>query len=561
MSQLGNLLKKDLLNSFIMKIPYFWKTKKERKKLLLYPLLAVVFGAYIYFGITYFIDWIEGYDKLGMGDVYLGQSVFAYSMLLLMSIVTMTISNFYYSNDISILLPLPIKKSEILFSKILYNSLALFVTALFVVFPFMVRYGIYYNKSILFYLLFILGLFAHTVIMASIFTFLVVAMMSVINRFARAKNVMQLLGTILIIALSFGASYYFNSQVNQDQISLDFMGVIAQKMNGIIALVPTVKLLVSGVNGNVLNYVLLIAIALGLSYLVSQISGGLLTKGILNNQSVVKRRKLNVEEKAKAFKRDGVFSQLVKKDISDILKTPVYLTSTLLMGLVMPLAIAVPLIAQGADISSIMEKSNGLFVNTEKLLGMKDLLSYIIFALAIVMVFLSSSATNTAGTSITREGKYIWLMQTMPIEARTQITARVLSAMIIHFISLLPISIIVFVLLKPPYYFIIAYFVVLFSVGFFASSLGILMDTSRPKVDWQTPQQAMKSNFNAIVLTYATMIIAILIGVGGFFLIKNQVTGNRLMAASLMLIVLMLILGFVFYNLAIKTFKKKLATY
>lgn len=561
MSQLGNLLKKDLLNSFIMKIPYFWKTKKERKKLLLYPLLAVVFGAYIYFGITYFIDWIEGYDKLGMGDVYLGQSVFAYSMLLLMSIVTMTISNFYYSNDISILLPLPIKKSEILFSKILYNSLALFVTALFVVFPFMVRYGIYYNKSILFYLLFILGLFTHTVIMASIFTFLVVAMMSVINRFARAKNVMQLLGTILIIALSFGASYYFNSQVNQDQISLDFMGVIAQKMNGIIALVPTVKLLVSGVNGNVLNYVLLIAIALGLSYLVSQISGGLLTKGILNNQSVVKRRKLNVEEKAKAFKRDGVFSQLVKKDISDILKTPVYLTSTLLMGLVMPLALAVPLIAQGADISYIMEKSNGLFVNTEKLLGMKDLLSYIIFALAIVMVFLSASAINTAGTSITREGKYIWLMQTMPIEARIQITARVLSAMIIHFISLLPISIIVFVLLKPPYYFIIAYFVVLFSVGFFASSLGILMDTSRPKVDWQTPQQAMKSNFNVIVLTYTTMIIAILMGVGGYFLIKNQVTGNRLMAVSLMLIVLMLILGFVFYNLAIKTFKKKLATY
>lgn len=561
MSQLGNLLKKDLLNSFIMKIPYFWKTKKERKKLLLYLFLAVVFGAYIYFGITYFIDWIEGYDKLGMGDVYLGQSVFAYSMLLLMSIVTMTISNFYYSNDISILLPLPIKKSEILFSKILSNSLDLFVTALFVVFPFMVRYGIYYNKSVLFYLLFIVGLFAHTVIMASIFTFLVVAMMSVINRFARAKNVMQLLGTILILALSFGASYYFNAQVNQDQISLDFMGVIAQKMNGIIALVPTVKLLVSGVNGNILNYVLLIAIALGLSYLVSQISGGLLTKGILNNQSVVKRRKLNVEEKAKAFKRDGVFSQLVKKDISDILKTPVYLTSTLLMGLVMPLALAVPLIAQGADISYIMEKSNGLFVNTEKLLGMKDLLSYIIFALAIVMVFLSASAINTAGTSITREGKYIWLMQTMPIEARTQITARVLSAMIIHFISLLPISIIVFVLLKPPYYFIIAYFVVLFSVGFFASSLGILMDTSRPKVDWQTPQQAMKSNFNVIVLTYTTMIIAILMGVGGYFLIKNQVTGNRLMAVSLMLIVLMLILGFVFYNLAIKTFKKKLATY
>lgn len=561
MSQLGNLLKKDLLNSFIMKIPYLWKTKKERKKLLLYPFLAVIFGLYIYLGITYFIDWIEGYDKLGVGEVYLGQSVFAYSMILLMSIVTITISNFYYSNDISILLPLPIKKTEIVFSKILYNSLSLFVTALFVVFPFMVRYGIFYNKSILFYLLFVIGLFAHTLIITSIFTFLVVAMMSVINRYARAKNIVQLLGTILIIALSFGISYYVNSQIKEEKVSLDLMSLIAQKMKGVISAVPSIKLLLSGVNGNILNYILLIIVSLGLVYMVSKISGSLLVKGLLSNQAVAKRRKLNVKEKEKAFRRDGVFAQLVKKDISDILKTPVYLTSTLLMGLIMPLAILVPLLAQGNDISSLIKKSSGIFMTLEKLLAMQDLIAYIIIGLIIVMMFLSSSATNTAGTSITREGKYIWLIQTLPIEANTQISARVLSAMIIHFISLLPISIITFVLLRPPYYFIISYFVVLFSIGFFASSMGILMDASRPKIDWQTPQQAMKSNFNAIVLTYATMIISILLGVGSYLLFKNKIVGDRLLAVALMLVVLILILGFVFYNFAIKIFKKKLSRY
>lgn len=561
MSQLKNLLRKDFLNSFIMKIPYYWKTKKERKKLLLYPFLAVIFGIYIYFGITYFINWIEGYDKMGLGEVYLTQSVLAYSTLLLISVVTITISNFYYSNDISMLLPLPIKKSEIIISKIIYNSLALFTTAFFIVFPFMIRYGMFYNKSILFYIAFVIGLFAHTTILTSIFTFLVVAMMSVINRFARTKNLLQVLGTILIIALSFGASYYVNYNVSHDSVSLDLMSALGEKIKSLTAILPSIDLLAKGANGDILKYALLILISILSIFIVSKISVGLLIKGLMSNQSVVKRRKLSLSERAKEFKSDGVFKQIMKKDLNDIIKTPVYFTSTLLVGLIIPVAILIPIIAQGGDISEIIEKSGTAFATFENMFELKELISYMIIALAIAMVFICSSATNTAGTSITREGKYLWLMQSLPIDARTQISARVLSAMIIHFLSLIPITLIIFILLRPPYYFIIAYFLVMLSVGFFASSLGIFVDVLKPKIDWQTPQQAMKSNFNIIVLTYATMILAVLMGVGFYLLFKKGISGTDLFIVAILSILLILILGFVLYHFAIKKFEKKLVTY
>ena len=157
MKEVANLLKKDFLNSFIMNIRYMWKTKKERKKLLLYPLLTLIFGAYLYFIIRYTIDFIDVYDRVGKGDIYLLQAVFVYTTLILLTSLTYVITNFYYSNDIQIMLPLPIKKEHILFSKIIYITASMLVTALFIVTPFLIRYGAFYNKSILFYLAFFLN--------------------------------------------------------------------------------------------------------------------------------------------------------------------------------------------------------------------------------------------------------------------------------------------------------------------------------------------------------------------------------------------------------------------
>ncbi|MDO5027213.1 MAG: hypothetical protein Q4E50_05220 [Tissierellia bacterium] len=562
MRKIGNLLNKDLKNSFIMKIPYYWKTKKERKKLFLYPFLALMFGIYLYLGIEYVIDWIEGYDKFGLGHVYLGQAVFAYSGLLLLSVVTMIIGNFYYSNDISIMLSLPIKKSEIIVSKIIYNSLSLFVTALFIVFPFMIRYGIFYAKSIVFYILFVLGLFAHTLILVSIFTFLVVAIMSVINRYARVKNILQVLSTIVIIGLSFGFSYMVNSQPERGQVSFDFLQIIATKFDNIIGKIPTINLLVSGVNGNALNYIILLVLAIGLVYLVSQFSGGLLTKGIMSNQSVVKRRKLSLKERSQVFKQESSFVQIVKKDLTEILKTPIYFTSTLLLGILMPLIIAIPILAKGGDEAlTFIKQASQLFEVFESSISKKEMIAFSIFGLIIIMLFVSSSASSTAGTSITREGRYLWIIQTIPVDARTQVSARIFSALTIHLISLIPISLISFILLKPPYYLLLVYAIVLIVTGFFAASLGILLDILRPKKDWQTPQQAMKSNMNVVILSYSSMILAVLVGLGFYGLLSSGTGEKDLFLASILLLLGLALIAFILYHFAIKTFEKKLSTY
>ncbi len=561
MRQIAHLFKKDFLNSFLMRIPYFWKTKKERKKLLLIPFFGILFGVYIYLAIQYIINWIGPYDKAGFGHVYLNQPVLAYTALAIMSIVGMIISNLYYSNDISILLPLPVSKRNILISKIIYNSFIALSTALFMIVPFMVKYGIYYNKGIDFYITFILGVIAHTIIITSIFTLLIVAMMSVVNRFPKAKNFLQVFGTIIIVAVSFGVSYLINSNVQDDGIPATMIEALAGKMDQATKYVPTIDLIYQGSHGKILSLILLIALALGLTFLVSSISGKMLAKGILSNQVVSKRKKLSSEEKVGVFKKGTVFGQIIRKELRDILKTPVYFTSTLLFGIIFPIALIVPLIAQGLDVGGFVSQANMMFKQLESIMSIKELFGYILMGTMVILMFMSSSASNTAGTSITREGKYLWILQTIPVKADTQISARVLAAVIVYLLSILPVTLIILILVRPPYYAILAYKIGVLIVGFFSACFGILIDTLRPKTDWQTPQQAMKSNFNAIGLTYGTMIIAAILGFITFKLVTGNLTNDQIFLAIIIVAVTLLVIALVFYHLAVRTFEKKLPRY
>lgn len=559
MRQVQNLIKKDILNSFIMRIPYYWKTKKERKKLLWIPFFMLIFGVYIYLGIKYVIDWIEVYDKAGIGPAYLNQAVFAFTMLSIMSVIPMIISNFYYSNDVSMLLPLPIKRSDILLSKIIYSIIIMLPTSLFLVVPFFIRYGTYYGHSPLFYISFIIGFLAHALIVVSILTLIVVLMMSVINQFPKSKNILQLLGTVLIMGVSFAISYSVNSSVNG--MSTNVIANIGAKMDNIVKYIPSIKLLELASHGNVLALIGLVIIALGLAFIVSRFASAFMVKGVLVNHMVEKRKKLDKDQISKEFKPKSVLARLINKEVMEILKTPVYLTNTLLMGLVIPLAFAVPLYAQRNEIMKGAKDIRAAIDHFTSLMSFEFKFGVLVLAFTAIMIFMSSSATNTAGTSITREGKYLWQMQVAPLKPNTIVLSKVIGAIIIFLISIIPITAIIMYLVKPPLYFVGAYALAVIAAAIFSSNVGMLLDIIKPKLDWQTPQQAMKQNFNAVILTYFTMIVAGLIGFLTYKLIVSQMSEQKLMVVAIMVPVALMILGVIIYGIACKLLKKKLPTY
>lgn len=562
MRQIKNLIRKDFLTSFIFRIPHMIKDKKERKKLLIYPILFLIFGSYIYLAGKYVLSWIDIYDSMGLGNVFILQAFFAYTFLLLFSAVPMTISNFYYSNDVSILLPLPIKKSDILFSKMLYNSITLMTTSLFLVVPIVFKYGIFYGKSILYYLAMIIITVAYTTLVIAIVTLLVVLLMSAINRYARAKNILQVIGTILILFLSFGFSYLINKGMDGGSgSSLDIANIIAKSMKNLVNYLPMLKPIEWFLNGNALGVLVLVISAVLLTYIVSRLLGGLLTKGILSNQVVTKRKKISPKQKEKIYKPRTQMQEIFRKDIMSIFKTPIYLLNTFSMAFIMPVALIIPFVAQRETIGIGLSDAR-LFISAipnifpnEKVIAISLLVSII------VSFFIGMGGMMVAATSITREGKNIWLMQTLPISPKNQVLGRILSGGFAGVVSILPITILIFAVFTPPLIIAIPFIISVIATSFFAPTVGLYRDISKPKLDWDTPQKAMKSNLNIVMLTYAFMILAGLVGAAIYLLLVSSLTDLQIMLVSIGILLLILILTFVVYARSIEQLKKKLSSY
>lgn len=561
MKQVINLLKKDILSSFIFRVPSMIKDKKQRKKLYIYPFLILVIGFYVFMGVKYVLDWVEVYDSVGKGYLYMLQAFMAYTFLMLVASIPHVISNYYYSNDIKILLPLPLKPSTILFSKMLSNALGILSTALLIILPFTVKYGLFYNKSILFYLSIVLTTVFYTMVVLSVITFIIILIMSVVNRFARSKNILQFLGTLLIILLSLGLSYFMNMAgeglADPSNIALMMVG----RIENIISYMPFLKPVEMVVNGNLLGLLILVVLGFGLTYIVSKLGAGLLVKGILNGQNVIKRKKISKKGLESAYKNNSVVKEIFKKDFLEIIKTPVYLMNTFSTAIILPVAFAIPFLANGDEMGINLAEIQKLIPLFETLFS-KSIIFFIFMAAGLtISLFLSISGAVVSATSITREGKNIWLMQTLPIDINKQVLARTISGFVCSILSMLPILILIVVLLKPAFYLIVGLLIGVITGAVLASIVGLWKDAGNPKLDWQTPQQAMKQNTNTLIIIYLLMGLALAAGAGTVFLVTRNISDTQMLVIGIAAIVLVNILSLVIYHFTYKRLESKLSSY
>lgn len=565
MTNLKTLIKKDFFTSFVFRIPSMLKDKKERKKLLIYPFLIIILGGYAYFAIRFLINFIEDYDSVGKGYVYLEQGFFAYTMLLLLASIPALLSNFYYSNDVKSLLTLPIKHSEILLSKIISTGISLMTSALIVILPFTIRYISFYNKSILYGVLILLLTLVYTIAITSIAAFFVVALMSIVNRFSRAKNFLQIFGTLIIIALSIGLSTILNSSEIYTSPRSSVALLLLDKVEQIISYNPFSGLIRMIIQENILALIILTLITIALVLLTSIIGSRLMVIGVLNNQVVSKRKKISEIAKTKIYKPSSPLLQVFKKDFMQILKTPVYMMNTFSMALILPLALAIPLYAQRSnfeDMGISFSEIRQIYPMLETIAS-KELIIGIAFMLSLaISTFMSISGAIAGATSFTREGKNFWLVQTLPISTNDQILGRLLSAFLIGVICCLPINLIILIVLRPPLYILIPYILGILVASFFGASIGVWKDVAKPKLNWESPQKAMKQNLNVLLLTYVLMGLAMAIGFFIWFIgFKQDFTDpiKLIIFALIGLAITGIAIGFILRTMTV--FERKLSSY
>ncbi len=110
-----------------------------------------------------------------------------------------------------------------------------------------------------------------------------------------------------------------------------------------------------------------------------------------------------------------------------------------------------------------------------------------------------TNLTTVSATSLSREGRLFSLSLTMPVSGRTQVKAKLLLHMLLFTTAYVVDLVICWIIFRYPLVslvFLIPGGIALQVAGFVT---GIFFDLKRPLLKWTHPQQAMKSNSNAVV--------------------------------------------------------------
>ena len=197
---------------------------------------------------------------------------------------------------------------------------------------------------------------------------------------------------------------------------------------------------------------------------------------------------------------------IFKNDIRLMLRTPIFLFNTVGVMIILPLMILIMSFASGIN-KQIDLTALGHYKN----------LSILILAAAYTMFI---GFTPILSTTFSREGQCFWITKTIPVSYNEQISARLLTHIILSVILVVACSISVFAVTKLN---IITLFAALL-LGLIASMptayISLIIDTKRPLLVWDNPQRAVKQNMNVVISMLICMAYIIILGAVGFFSVK-----------------------------------------
>lgn len=487
--ELKTLLKKDLYLSLIAPLKKPSKNGGSFKALTVLGLVILFFYlAFLYFILLF--AFVIPMAKIGKANLILSGFFGFVSLATIIFTSAGIISKIYYSKDVELLLPLPLRRNNIFISKILGSVTVAFLVSFIIfipmVFP-LIKFG---NLSFLKFFSIIFLNLSNIIFTVLILSIIIILFMKIFAGIGGLKNLLQALGFIFVIVLSFSPQFLSKSDASKEFVEKNLIKFIK-------LLFPQVYIVdkVYGMN-NISCFLISLGILILMAIILYALSfplSNLMIDGVLKSNNVSSKVK-----KIRGNKNTSIAISLAKKDVLNVIKTPVYFFNLASTGIFLPLFFILGFFKGIDNIDAI----KNFFVNLESYgLGKIDLF----FVFIIVLFFYSAFMTPLSLTSITREGKNIYLMQTLPISYEDQVKGRILGSCIFQIISSLPLLLLLAYFTKFNVIFIFAMLIGSFLGSYASSSFGIFYGIKYPKLDWENPQEAVKRNFPVFLFSILSM--------------------------------------------------------
>lgn len=558
MNDLTTLIKKQL--GFYIDIKGYFNDKKSRKKFF-----AVIFSSFILLFYLYLMQkglfkYYDLYLEQGKAKDLLITGISTYLSAVLIFTTANNIAKIYYSDETKILLRLPIKHSSIFISKILSVSFSALFYSILLVFPMIYKIGVFYNKSILFYIASLISVYLSTVILISIEMIVIVWIMYFVNKSKVLKNTFKYISTVLFFVVIIGLQFFIQIGMGSSS-ERDILNTVDESKNIFTKVFPQVNLFTNALLGDsfgisLLNFFLLLLISILILFIVVKLGYKRMVSGILNENVVSSKPKKT--SKVSEYKNEPVYMTICKKDLSNIFHNANYLINKFTMGIIFPLFFAGSFYFNAKNDNEF--DINTVFTSIEEFIKANYIQSLGIILLGFIPLglFFASSSQLTSST-FSREGKKIWMMKVYPIKIKDQVLGRILSSSIFLVLSYIPILLIISFLVKFDIGIILSLLLASVIIALFSSSLNLIFGILFSNTTWDNPNEAIKGSKSMIQFFVN---IAIIVGLVYLFIkvfspgLENL--SQNIIAIPLIIYLILAILAFVLYVIDKKLLEKNL---
>ena len=432
----------------------------------------------------------------------------------------------FFSSDLDHLLPLPVKPGEIVAAKFVNAYIAESVMEFMVLFSGFVGYFIaagFKPVSVLTALVGVAMLPILPLVYCGIFALLCMAFLSRIKLF---RNVDAMTGLVTVIFLglfllsfiqmdSININNYIDGLMNHNNMFTAIMGKIFFTVPVFLKALETNNIAYS------LLFILLNAVMAGLLFFLGS---KLYLRGVYLVSSVGKAEKKEDVVSDAAYAKKSIRKAYFLKECKILYRTPAYRKYCVMVNIIWPV-LAVALF--------VLPATKNFMTSFEKLLSKGFVASDLIVLLLVLII-----------SFFTREGDHFSFIKYAPVSYRTQIGIKAGVSLVYSGITV-AVTIIVLCICMHINVPSAIYFIV---IGFLSvvccTYIGLWLDATHPKLNWEDEYGALRGNLNAFFnMAIAILVSMILCGVG-FCLFKFTKMDSFMIFA-----IYLVILGLVTYRI------------
>ncbi|WP_242308884.1 ABC transporter permease [Bacillus cereus group sp. BfR-BA-01524] len=500
------------LTKVLLKLNYAdFITDKKKRGAYLFSFAAILFVGFLIFGsMTH--GMYEGLKQLGQEPgMIIAMGLAIASIWVFLISITNILTVFYYSNDIEMLLPLPLKPAQIISAKFLTVLITQYVMSSFILLPIFITYGLksgaiitYYIYMIFIYLLFPIV----PLVLASLLMTIIMRYTNIAKNKDRGNIFIGIVSILFIVGINVfmqwrnksafsgdGAAEYLVN--NQSSLIVQMTNYFPTTYFGAVALVESA-------NWKGPLYVIIFAVISFVFFvLFYYVAERTYLKGVIGlSTSTAKKQVISAEGLQKSTVQSSHLKAYVKKEFKTLFRTPQFFLNCIVQTFVMPIMLFFILFVQDGNLKFITE-----YINNPETTG---------FAIGVGLcasLFLMGSNV-IATTSFSRDGSSWFVNRYLPVKASDIFFAKAITAWLINVIILAVFGITMAVVARISPVFMLLWFLLSANGLLLINLIGTRWDAQTADIHWDTEQKLFKSRYTTLWNFLANILIALIIVAG-----------------------------------------------